>query len=79
MSMLRRHGHEYLTASQVGLAAATDDTLTLWAYERPTSSAGCRHEATSPSASRHDWAACKVSFVTPLAPRSRAERLRRWP
>jgi predicted nuclease of predicted toxin-antitoxin system len=29
--MLRRHGHECLTASQVGLAAATDDALTVWA------------------------------------------------
>jgi predicted nuclease of predicted toxin-antitoxin system len=31
--MLRRHGHECLTASQVGLAAATDDALTVWASE----------------------------------------------
>lgn len=31
--MLRRNGHECLTASQVGLAAATDDTLTVWASE----------------------------------------------
>jgi predicted nuclease of predicted toxin-antitoxin system len=31
--MLRRHGHECLTASQVGLAAVTDDTLTVWACE----------------------------------------------
>ena len=31
--MLRRHGHECLTASDVGLAAATDDTLTVWACE----------------------------------------------
>jgi predicted nuclease of predicted toxin-antitoxin system len=31
--MLRRHGHECLTASQVGLAAATDDALTVWACE----------------------------------------------
>ena len=29
--MLRRHGHECLTASQIGLAAATDDALTVWA------------------------------------------------
>jgi predicted nuclease of predicted toxin-antitoxin system len=29
--MLRRHGHECLTASQVGLAAAADDALTVWA------------------------------------------------
>jgi predicted nuclease of predicted toxin-antitoxin system len=29
--MLRRKGHECLTASQVGLAAATDDALTVWA------------------------------------------------
>jgi predicted nuclease of predicted toxin-antitoxin system len=29
--MLRRHGHECLTAGQVGLAAATDDALTVWA------------------------------------------------
>lgn len=29
--MLRRHGHKCLTASQVGLAAATDDALTVWA------------------------------------------------
>jgi predicted nuclease of predicted toxin-antitoxin system len=31
--MLRRRGHECLTASQVGLAAATDDALTVWASE----------------------------------------------
>lgn len=31
--MLRRHGHECLTASQVGLAAAVDDALTVWASE----------------------------------------------
>ena len=31
--MLRRNGHECLTASQVGLAAATDDALTVWASE----------------------------------------------
>jgi predicted nuclease of predicted toxin-antitoxin system len=31
--MLRRHGHECLTASQVGLASATDDALTVWASE----------------------------------------------
>jgi hypothetical protein len=31
--MLRRHRHECLTASQVGLAAATDDALTVWAAE----------------------------------------------
>ena len=31
--MLRRHRHECLTASQVGLAAATDDVLTVWASE----------------------------------------------
>jgi predicted nuclease of predicted toxin-antitoxin system len=31
--MLRRNGHECLTASQVGLAAATDDVLTVWASE----------------------------------------------
>jgi predicted nuclease of predicted toxin-antitoxin system len=31
--MLRRIGHECLTASQVGLAAATDDALTVWAAE----------------------------------------------
>jgi predicted nuclease of predicted toxin-antitoxin system len=31
--MLRRHGHECLTASQVGLAAATDDALTVGASE----------------------------------------------
>jgi len=29
--MLRRRGHECLTASQVGLAAASDDALTVWA------------------------------------------------
>jgi Domain of unknown function (DUF5615) len=29
--MLRRHRHECLTASQVGLATATDDALTVWA------------------------------------------------
>jgi hypothetical protein len=28
--MLRRHGHECLMASQIGLAAATDDALTVW-------------------------------------------------
>jgi predicted nuclease of predicted toxin-antitoxin system len=31
--MLRRNGHESLTAGQVGLAAATDDALTVWASE----------------------------------------------
>jgi predicted nuclease of predicted toxin-antitoxin system len=31
--MLRRHGHECLTASQVGLADAPDDALTVWATE----------------------------------------------
>jgi predicted nuclease of predicted toxin-antitoxin system len=31
--MLRHRGHECLTASQVGLAAATDDVLTVWASE----------------------------------------------
>jgi predicted nuclease of predicted toxin-antitoxin system len=31
--MLRRHGHECLAASQVGLAVATDDALTVWASE----------------------------------------------
>lgn len=31
--MLRRRGHECLTASQVGLAAAIDDALTVWAAE----------------------------------------------
>ena len=31
--MLRRHGYDCLTASHVGLAAATDDTLTVWAWE----------------------------------------------
>jgi predicted nuclease of predicted toxin-antitoxin system len=31
--MLRRHGHECLTASQVGLATATDDALMVWACE----------------------------------------------
>lgn len=31
--MLRRKGHDCLTASQVGLAAATDDALTVWASE----------------------------------------------
>jgi predicted nuclease of predicted toxin-antitoxin system len=31
--MLRRSRHECLTASQVGLAAATDDSLTVWACE----------------------------------------------
>jgi predicted nuclease of predicted toxin-antitoxin system len=31
--MLRRNGHECLTASQVGLAAAIDDALTVWASE----------------------------------------------
>ena len=31
--MLRRNRHECLTASQVGLAAATDDALTVWASE----------------------------------------------
>jgi predicted nuclease of predicted toxin-antitoxin system len=30
---LRRHGHECLTASQIGLAVATDDALTVWASE----------------------------------------------
>jgi len=32
--MLRRRGHECLTASQVGLAVASDDALTVWASER---------------------------------------------
>jgi predicted nuclease of predicted toxin-antitoxin system len=31
--MLRRNRHDCLTASQVGLAAATDDALTVWASE----------------------------------------------
>ena len=31
--MLRRRRHECLTASQVGLATATDDALTVWASE----------------------------------------------
>jgi predicted nuclease of predicted toxin-antitoxin system len=31
--MLRGHGHECLTASQVGLAIATDDAFTVWASE----------------------------------------------
>jgi len=31
--MLRRNRHECLTASQVGLASATDDALTVWASE----------------------------------------------
>jgi predicted nuclease of predicted toxin-antitoxin system len=31
--MLRRHRHQCLTASQVGLATATDDALTVWATE----------------------------------------------
>jgi hypothetical protein len=31
--MLRRNRHECLTASQVGLAAAIDDALTVWAAE----------------------------------------------
>jgi predicted nuclease of predicted toxin-antitoxin system len=31
--MLRRRGHDCLSASQVGLAAATDDALTVWASE----------------------------------------------
>ena len=31
--MLRHKGHDCLTASQVGLAAATDDALTVWASE----------------------------------------------
>lgn len=31
--MLRRKGHQCLTASQVGLAVATDDALTVWASE----------------------------------------------
>jgi predicted nuclease of predicted toxin-antitoxin system len=29
--MLRRNGHECLTAGQAGLAVATDDALTVWA------------------------------------------------
>jgi predicted nuclease of predicted toxin-antitoxin system len=29
--MLRRHGHQCWTASAVGLAAAADDALTVWA------------------------------------------------
>jgi predicted nuclease of predicted toxin-antitoxin system len=32
--MLRRERHECWTASAVGLAAATDDELTVWAAER---------------------------------------------
>jgi predicted nuclease of predicted toxin-antitoxin system len=61
--MLRRHGHECLTASQVGLAAATDDALTVWA---------CEHEAVLVSTDRefsqrrvrnaighHMWLRCK--------------------
>jgi predicted nuclease of predicted toxin-antitoxin system len=61
--MLRRHGQECLTASQVGLAAATDDTLTVWA---------CEHEAVVVSTDRefsqrrmknaighHVWLRCK--------------------
>ena len=31
--MLRRKGHDCLAAGQVGLAAVTDDTLTVWASE----------------------------------------------
>jgi predicted nuclease of predicted toxin-antitoxin system len=31
--MLRRHRHECWTASQAGLATATDDALTVWASE----------------------------------------------
>jgi predicted nuclease of predicted toxin-antitoxin system len=34
--MLRRHRHECLTASQVGLATATDDDLTVWASAHET-------------------------------------------
>ena len=32
--MLRRERHECWTASQVGLAAAMDDELTVWAADR---------------------------------------------
>ena len=61
--MLRRHQHDCLTASQVGLAAATDDTLTVWAGEHGAVVVSTDREFSQRrmknAIGRHVWLRCK--------------------
>ena len=60
--MLRQRGHECWTASAVGLAAASDDALTVWASEHQaavvSTDRGFGRRRVVNAVGRHVWLRC---------------------